>query len=287
MHSKKAQQSGEMSLLNLAILLASIGLGIVMFYYVVSNADNTIFWQNFYAKDVALTMDSMLGVPGEVDLFYKIRNDNYRFEYEIKDGIVTIYLPSRNNPITFHFAKKETMPVPMPYSFFQSFPLKKTSTELVFEEQPQQQACEIIGTTDSHYKNKYFFFESLTDDAQSRASLAKLVTEQRAESNAKLKITDLEGYATLWVYYSQTNEDKTTIYYSYDKIRSTKLACLVHKRLASQDESRIIEKKYVVPAQGAFAELEKQPAIQIVLGKDMESDLVAIAVVDAIEDYYE
>ncbi|RJQ17591.1 hypothetical protein C4573_01275 [Candidatus Woesearchaeota archaeon] len=251
-----------------------LATGILLFWYVSINADSTLFWKNYYAKDLALTMDAVEGVPEDVDITFAPLSIDHAFEYELLQGIVNIYAVPRDLPSRFHFA------VDSYYSFsnqnfFSGFQIKKQGRNIAFNEQPLENACKNILTKDD-YKEKHYFIGS-TDETFAKNVKAAL------ENGLKNENVALESYPIDADFSLQIKQDstisETTIYVNGEHPKSKKFACIL--------EEKLIAKRFSVTTNELV--LQKQPSAVIVLGTkdDLDINTLVPAIFESIKEYYQ
>ena len=93
----------ELSLLALLVLIASAVVFGVLVYKGYSYGSQHEYYRIAVARDLALTIDSMYSVSGDVDYIYP--SDVSGFGIKIKDNLVNVYDTNYNLlPSSYHFA---------------------------------------------------------------------------------------------------------------------------------------------------------------------------------------
>lgn len=275
MVGKKGQTSVVTGLMVLAMILAATGIAIILWTYISSNADNTYFWKNFYSKDVAFTADALLGVKGDVFFFYKMRNNNYNFQYDVKtSGVVEVYNPPDSKPTRFHFAtnKEFGRQQPETASFFSSFSIQKKGKMLFFEEQ-KEPGCSFVTTTDAHFLDSYVFVGSVNKNTESMPYSFSELTKQYLASQHSFVLASSEQSSKMRIYFDQQEDDLITLKYITHKMeKNRQLQCIIHTKLLEINGLKL-EKKEVLPGV-LYSELAFEPSIVILIGKGIEQEKI-------------
>ncbi len=288
MVGKRGQEAVEAGLMTLGILLAAVGIGLILFFYVSANADNTQFWKNFYSKDIALAANSVLGVNGDVELFYNLRNQNYNFEYEITNkGVVNVFDPPSTVPTRFHFATNTffSQQEPESHTFSKSFPIQKKDNQIIFEEQ-EQKGCNIATTTDTNFLNKYLFVQAASEGAPKQLEQA---VQQYLRIKHNFDFADSESTAKMSIFIGQGQEEYLQIVFIRHRLeKNQQLACILGLKLLQIPDLKI-ENKEVLPGY-LEGKLTKEPAVLLLLPKnqDLENgfDQFPEKIAQAIIQYY-
>ena len=269
-----------MLLFHIAIPLMAMIIGIGMFFYASSNADLTQFWKDFYAKDIALTLDSVYGVNGDVDLFYKIRNPDHVFQYEITEGKVSVSrLDPRDHKSVFQYARRETVKLDStdPVILFDTFPIIRKENKVFFEEQ-ERSVCDFVYTQAEDYKNKKLYVGTFNSDPNDKTLDFIEIIKQNLRANG-YNLEDSEDMGNLWIYISYKDVDFTEIYYqSLSNPESRKLACILGLKL-----NAVTTAFYPY---GVYEVLEKRPAMIIEIG-NVKTAFYPQKIEQSIKEYYE
>jgi len=288
MLGKKGQESVQAGLMVLSIILAAVGVGLIFFFYVSANADNSQFWKNFYAKDIALTMDASLGANKDLELFYKQRNNNYDLIFEIKNsGVVNIFEPPSTIPSRFIFATNQffSQQQPQSFRFTTSFPIKISENKVLFEE-PTTQSCNFATTTDPDFSQEYLFIESIGGEQPDTVSTA---TQQYLRVKKNAEFAKSENSAKMKLFFGETQNDFFEIVFiSHRRTLNKNLACIAGLKLGEIPDIKI-EKKEVLPG-FLDGRLTEEPSLLILIPKNSTDQILESfpeKLSDAISQYYE
>src|SRR4030042_860594 len=90
--------------------LVMLGIAILCFLLIGARLAETTYEKNFLARDMALLIDTLYASPGDVEYVYDlsaIKSELNKFDFEIKDGYVTVYDSGFKKPQAYRFAEKE------------------------------------------------------------------------------------------------------------------------------------------------------------------------------------
>jgi hypothetical protein len=276
MRKKGQGYSNELLIFHIAIPLMAIILGIALWWYIASNADMTIYWKNFYTKDIALTMDTVYGVPGNVNVYYKLRSNQHDFNFNIGNGFVETRQNPNDNPSRFQFGRSSFMTINESNALDNSFFIKKQDNAITFN-QLFVPKCNYGTTTDAAYKTKKYYFKSLDDDAQTKAN----ALTQLARLN-QLPMADNEKNADVLIYF---RTDQYALNYAFGSNKNKKFSCLMEQQLITMNPQLEIITTYIFPER-TYPLLTKEPSILISVPKDQDPEQLSIIVMKTIEEYF-
>ena len=225
-------KKGEVSLLWFIIidLILIVMMSSAAFIFVESKLNDDSFWKNYYAKDTAMLLDSMVA-EGDIKTDYEIMQGSKLFEFDFLTGIVktTIYtddVPKENRlPAIKSWAKPESIDFEektlIPVTFF----FEKSQNNLAVKEKGLAMiSCPYVNTK-ANFFDKTIYVE--LDDSNVPAELnvqqilqsltSRLKTASRYQADISLKLS-----------FSSQEENILKIYYSNNNLlENQKLGCLV------------------------------------------------------------
>ena len=90
--------------------LVMLGIAILCFLLIGAKLAETSYEKNFIARDMALLINTIYASPGDVEYIYDLsalKSDLNKFDFEIKNGYVTVYDSGFKKPQNYRFAGKE------------------------------------------------------------------------------------------------------------------------------------------------------------------------------------
>jgi hypothetical protein len=314
-------KKGEMEDLWFVVMEAVI-LGLTafaLFAYARNVADSTLYWKNFYARDVALVVDTMHAAPGEVNMNYDFLNIPRLLELELSKDKVKVYEyepgvdKSKLSPGTFYFAQDKYIQVE-PSSFFSYyFVLEKAnfpkgsefSSKISVRQQEEAVSSEIIkescpeAITQAVLKEKKIYIKAENTKLSSLEAAVKDLFKKRVyaeteEEQYNNNILNLrEADAELIVILSFSQDSKLNVYYNENDVNSEKLACILLLNLQNTDyfqgksPSKKSSTQLSADLQRFFAQKD---AVVIELGSETDNVPLAdtaTAIFSSIRSYYE
>jgi len=313
MNKKGYMQTLWFVILEGAVLLMFIITG---FAFMSDMADGTTYWKNFYARDVALLVDTMEAAPGEVSFNYNFLNTPKDLQIELNNDSVEVYEyvegvdKSRVTPASFPFAKANNIKVEENNFFSMFFTLKKTDVkEDGFDSKISMTENNFaVSTTISvpascpktipgNIKETKIYFKTKNDKLLSlKATLQDLFKKQvYSEDEENIYETNIlnvgESQADIIIVLDFADEDKLEVYYKDSDIKSKSISCITIFALEntayfnSKDSEQKIHTELNSQEQSVFT----KTAIVIKLGAetdDLPIQEVAPAIFNALEGYF-
>ena len=138
--------------------------------YVSSVASNSLFEQNFMARDVALLIDAAYAAPGEVSIAYEASIKENRFAWQFSPNQRLRFAFGDSQVFVFPSSRTELVVKPASYPFAKDDTLQFTTEERV--------NADILGGYGRFYgqpQNTTFIFIKKTDDVLNVSTSQELV----------------------------------------------------------------------------------------------------------------
>lgn len=289
MQKKGQGYTDEMMLFSILVPLLAIILGIGMFWYASSNADLDEYWKNFYSKDLALTLDAVYGVNGEVDMIYLYRSPDHHYAIEVSEGVVRVSTQEEpQHPATFHFAKSLRTHLEEAITLMNSAPLLKqplgNNDWLVRFRPSSGERCAYATTQNPDYKTLPHHVGLFTEGEAAEGLVE--VTRQQLDL-AGITLIDEPATAAFRLFITQKPADHIVIYHqSSSNPKSKRYACLLANRLSEQGFAVTVQPLFL---RDQYLVLDPDPSLLITVGQDMDSaqrSTLATSIEQSIHEYY-
>ncbi|MFH1506291.1 MAG: hypothetical protein ABIE94_04890 [archaeon] len=289
-----------------------------LFSYVNHIADGTLYWKNYYARDIALIMDTVHAAPGEVNFNYNVLNSVKPLEIHIEEDRVKVYeyrpdlSKDKLTPAAFYFAvdsktkveKSEFNTISFNFMKAKVFDDQQYNARIWIDEQSGLLPLNILmvcptSITGGVLKEQKIFFRT-EDPALSQLEQAiKLIFKNQVygadevddwEDNIdKVKERD----ADLVVILDFSSDENVNTYFSALNLKSQKLACLFLLNILELDHFKDKQGFGKTSLELADEDLKKllsqKTAVILELGPEaggLPMNEVALAIFEGIKVYY-
>lgn len=254
-----------------AVIIMALMVGLTFLKYVSDQMDNTSFWRNYYAKDLAYLMTIGQTGRGELDVNYDLTRANKPLAFELADKMVVLYEPYEDGDVvtTHRYPFDESMSLDGKRILSSYFKLSFLENSIgVKEEDLKRESCPSI-KTNAAAENITIYVKDDLDEVLSHGLEREgfnMAGSRFASRNLTIGLNSSEKNHTI------------TFYYSGDVRKMDKLSCII-KNLFVEEGS---EEFYL----SEFKPLDDEDSQALIVSVKNPARTHAKAVIDGVKEYY-
>ncbi|MBU0665826.1 MAG: N-acetylmuramoyl-L-alanine amidase [Nanoarchaeota archaeon] len=290
----------------LIIITLIVFVAVTLFLWIKNVGNDTLYWKNYYAKDVALITDLLHATNGIVNINYDVLNSPKKLEFLLQKDSIAVYDYNPNLergkqiPTIFRFAKDKTTIITtgeLSSCYFKI--IQKQNTLSLEKDSFKTTICPLYPTTKKELKSVSIYVTY--EDDEFTKMIGEAVKKRLETKDVTITISKEDADISIKISIHQDQKNMLKIFYpvNINIKKSEKLSCIMKNQLTLKLPGQYTSVKeesanrYSVRMQGLNTE---KPGVEIEIGsqeevedanalKSKQSDIVN-AIIKGVEDYF-
>jgi hypothetical protein len=287
---KRGQLISYHALIELVLL---IFIASAFFYFHKTVQENTVFEKSYVARDIALLLETVQAVPGEIIVYYNQPEfDVGKYNYDFSNNLFTVSEENIATSIYYSYFLDKTLTAPLPtFQHPAAFVISKTHSILEILEYASLKQENPALTCPNYASTKKQQLSIAVVADSSTAQLQNYLINNPTILFAK-KYKEPVEETDLVIVFSAESGKTIEAYYPTGDEQSEKIACLLANSIFNEIIAKIPDAIIEYPERSSDDMLHINSngiAVQIVIGEELlaESTSIKNALKSGLEEYYE
>ncbi len=289
---KRGQILSYHALIELALL---VFITAAFFYFHKTVQDNTVFEKSYVSRDIALLLETVQSVPGDVTIYYsQPQFDVGKYNYDFSDNLIQIYEENILTSMYYPYFLDLSLTAPLPaFEKPAAFAITKKCNILNINEHTsikRKKSVELTCLCNVSTKNNTLSL-SVAGDSDTSKIQSYIINNPVIKFTKKYKESTKD--TSLVLILSSGPEAEITAYYPInDDGQSEELACILANALYKDIVDSVPDAIVECPRKSSDNALLVNTdglAVELVIGKDLlsKTDILNSAIKKGLDEYYE